>query len=69
MRKKEKKDRRKDGRKERRKGRRESFFLYSSNTDDKIAWNKLGKCYGNGGKVVNAAEEQKEVPNRRKDAT
>lgn len=68
MRKKEK-DRRKDERKERRKGRRESFFLYSSNTDDKTARSKLGKCHSNGGKVVNAAEEQKEVPNRRKDAT
>ena len=57
MRKKEKKkDRRKDGRKERRKGRRERFFLYNSNTKDKTARNKLRKCHGNGGKVLNAAE-------------
>lgn len=70
MRKKEKKkDRRKDGRKERRKGRRERFFLYNSNTKDKTARNKLRKCHGNGGKVLNAAEEQKEVPNKRRGTT
>lgn len=45
-------------RKEGREGGR-AFLIASSNTDDKIAWNKLGKCHGNGGKVVNAAEEQK----------
>lgn len=70
MRKKEKKkDRRKDGRNERRKGRRESFFLYNSNTDAKTAKNELGKCNGKRGKVLNAAEEQKEVPNKRKGTT
>lgn len=70
MRKKEKKkDRRKDGRKERRKGRRESFFLYNSNTNDNTARNKPGKCHGNGGNILNAAEEQKEVPNKRRGTT